>query len=131
MSQITELMKELYDVKAEKEQLDDRLKILNSRKDELERKILPQLMEDAEQSKISVPNIGTLYLRPELNCYVKKDNESEFFNWLRGNNHGDIIKETVHHGTLKSWAREQLENGAELPPQIEAHPFMQAVLRRN
>jgi len=131
MNQITKLAKELYDIVAEKEQLEDRLKTLNSRKDELTRKVIPQLMEDMEQDKVSVVGIGTIYLRPEINCYVKKDLEPEFFEWLRANMHGDLIKETVHHGTLKSWAKEQLENGAPLPPQMEAHSFMQAVLRRN
>lgn len=128
---ITLLGKELYDIRAEKEQLEDRLKTLNARKDELERKLLPSAMEDAEISKISLDGVGTIYLKPELNCYVKKDVEQEFFEWLRGNNHGDLIKETVHHSTLKSWAKEQLENGAPLPPQMAAHPFMQAVLRRS
>lgn len=128
---ITMLGKELYDIRAEKEQLEDRLKSLNSRKDELERKLLPSAMEDAELTKVSIDGVGTIYLKPELNCYVKKDVESEFFEWLRSNNHGDLIKETVHHSTLKSWAKEQLENGAPLPPQMAAHPFMQAVLRRS
>jgi predicted nuclease with TOPRIM domain len=128
---ITILAKELYDVRAEKEQLEDRLKQLNGRKEELEKQIIPQLMEDMEQSKVTVVGIGTIYLKPELNCYVKKEVEQEFFDWLRANNQGDIIKETVHHGTLKSWAKEQLENGAPLPPQMESHQFMQAVLRRS
>jgi len=128
---ITELAKELYDVRAEKDQLEDRLKLLNSRKDELEKKIIPQLMEDSEQTKVTVVGVGTIYLKPEINCYVKKDVEQQFFEWLRANNQGDIIKETVHHGTLKSWAKEQLGNGAPLPPQMEAHQFMQAVLRRS
>jgi hypothetical protein len=130
VSTITEIGKELYDVKAEKEQLEDRLKVLNDRKSQIETKILPQLMEDAEISKATLPGVGTIYLKPEVQCYVKRESEAQFFEWLRSNNHGDLIKETVHHGTLKSWAKEQLENGAELPPQVSANQFMQAVLRR-
>ena len=128
---VTELAKRWYDLKAEKEQIEDRVKIINAEIEEISKKTLPKIMEDTEQEKITVTGVGTIYLRPELNCYVKKDIEEQFFNWLREHNHGDIIKETVHHGTLKSWAKEQIENGGELPEQLSVHQFMQAVLRRS
>lgn len=128
---VTALAKRWYDLKAEKEQIEDRVKIINAEIEEIAKKTLPKIMEDTEQEKITVTGVGTIYLKPEINCYVKKDVEEVFFTWLRENKHGDIIKETVHHGTLKSWTKEQMENGGELPPQLSVHQFMQAVLRRS
>jgi len=127
---LTELGKELYDLKAEKEQLEDRLKVVNAQKDELEKNLIPKAMEDAEQEKFTVTGLGTVYLQPDLQVYIKVDDQPSAFAWFKKNGQGDIIKETIHPGTLKSWAREQLENGGKMPPQLNTHQFMRAVMRR-
>lgn len=41
--------------------------------------------------------------------------DQSLFDWLRNNNLGDIIKETVHHGTLNSTMKEYEDQGNELP----------------
>lgn len=129
MPTITEVGKEMYDVKAEKEQLEDRLKIINARYKELSEVIAPQLMEDSEQDKVSITGIGTIYLQGD--CHVSMSGgEDSIIPWFKKNGHKDIVKETVHPGTLKSWAKEQLENGGKLPPALKVHQFLKAVLRR-
>ena len=42
-------------------------------------------------------------------------NDDQLFGFLRGANMGDIIKETVHHGTLGSAMKEFVESGGEFP----------------
>ena len=130
MTSIADYAKELYDLRAEKDQLEDRLKELNHRKNELERDLIPSMMDDLEQDKVTITGIGTIYLRPDLFANYVKDDEEEVFKWLRENGHGDIIKPTIHYSTLRAWAKEQLENNGAVPTQLRVTPFMQATLRR-
>jgi hypothetical protein len=129
-TKLTELGKKLYDAKAEKDQLEERLKVVNAIKSELEKVLLPKAMEDAEQDKFSIAGMGTFYLQADVQVYIKNEQEDAAFKWFRKEGHGDIIKETIHPGTLKSWTKEQLENGGKLPPGMNAHQFMRAVMRR-
>lgn len=126
MNKLTELVKELNDVRSEKDMLEKRLTEVNKRKIELETKEIPQIMEDAEQSKVKIDGVGTIYLKADLYCHP----EGDIIEWLKENGHGSIVKETVHHGTLRSWANEQLDTGGTLPPNLKVQQFMKATLRR-
>ena len=53
-----------------------------------------------------------------------------FYRWLSENGHGDLLVEHVHPSTLKAFCKEQVAEGAELPPTITTHPFLKAVLRK-
>ncbi len=44
--------------------------------------------------------------------------DEQLFDWLRGKDLGDIIKETVHHGTLTSTMKEFEDQGNELPESV-------------
>lgn len=127
---LTKLIKRLNDLKAELEQLSDLQKKLTAEKEDLEKNQIPKIMEDSEQDKVSITGVGTVYLQGDVQVYVKIEDQSKTYDWLKKNGHGDIVKETVHPGTLKSWSKEQLENGGELPPGLNVHQYLRAVLRR-
>jgi hypothetical protein len=126
---ITDAAKKLNDLKAEKEQLEDRLKVINAQYKELSEGVIPKLMEDNEQDKVSFPGIGTIYLQADVHVSMNEGGNT-CIAWFKKNGHKDIVKETVHPGTLKSWTKEQLENGGKLPPELKVHQFMKAILRR-
>lgn len=129
MLTITELGREFYDLKAEKDQLEDRLKLINARLDELGKNIIPSYMEQHEQEKVALKDIGTIYLQAD--SYVSiPSGDATVIPWMKKHGHGDIVKETIHPATLKSWANEQLEHGGKLPPALKIHQFMKAILRR-
>lgn len=130
MTDITKLAKEMYDLKAEKDQLEERLGVLNSRYDNLSKTILPQIMDDMEQDKVSIKGVGTVYLQAEVQASIPSVESEAAIAWLKKNGHGDIVKETVHPGTLKAWTKEQISTGGKLAPQIKVHQFMKAILRR-
>lgn len=44
--------------------------------------------------------------------------DQSLFDWLRSNSLGDIIKETVHHGTLNSTMKDYEDQGNELPDNV-------------
>lgn len=127
---ITALVKEMYELKSEKEQIEDRLKAINARYDEISKHKLPQIMEDTEQEKIKVTGIGTVYLQPDMQVSIYAKDQKATIQWFKDNGHESIVKETVHPGTLKSWSKEQIENGGSIPDTLHVHQFQKAILRR-
>lgn len=49
---------------------------------------------------------------------ILTDKQADAFNWLRNNGLGELIKETVNSSSLSGAAKEQIENGKELPDDI-------------
>lgn len=45
----------------------------------------------------------------------------DLFDWLRSKDAGDLIKETVHHGTLRSFLADYVEQGNWLPEFVSVH----------
>ena len=128
---LIELGKELFDLKAEKEELEEKLKEINKRKEVLEVHEIPNLMQDTEITKFTIDGYGTIYKKNDVRAYIRVDNQEEAFDWLNENGHGDIIKETVHWATLRKWANEMLEENKEIPGFIEVTPITVAMTRRS
>ena len=118
---LIELGKELFDLKAEKEELEEKLKEM----------YLSSLMQDTEITKFTIDGYGTIYKKNDVRAYIRVDNQEEAFDWLNENGHGDIIKETVHWATLRKWANEMLEENKEIPGFIEVTPITVAMTRRS
>lgn len=71
---------------------------------------LPKLMEDMEGDGINVPGVGYAELVIEIYPYVKVEDQERFYAWLRKNDMGDLIKETIHPQTLKAWAGDMVDD---------------------
>jgi hypothetical protein len=121
---------QLRTLRDEIEALEATLSQKKESKKQLEEREIPELMERAEIEKITFQGIGTIYLKTEPKASVLKENEPVFFQWLKDNGHGDIVKETVHHRTLSSWAKEVLEQGLPVPEIVQVFHQTKAVLRK-
>lgn len=113
-----------------KERLEDELKECGQEIDTLKKDVLPSMMDANEIEKFTTEGVGTIYTQIKVQAYVKKEDEERFHDWLRENGHGDLIKPYVFPATLSSFAKEQLENGVELPDFFSASKVETAVLRR-
>ena len=85
---LIELGKELFDLKAEKEELEEKLKEINKRKEVLEVHEIPNLMQDTEITKFTIDGYGTIYKKNDVRAYIRVDNQEEAFDWLNENGHG-------------------------------------------
>lgn len=136
MDRLMALADEMENLKAVIEEQDREVKEMRKRYDELRRELLPEEMKRVglvnEQGKgnFTLKTGGKIHLRGDLFASIKKADQDAAFEWLRANGHGDLIKETVHPGTLKSFCKEQLEHGANLPALLNAQPFTVATLTR-
>lgn len=58
----------------------------------------------------------TLRPDPKLKPSVNSENLGRFHEWMRVNGFGDLIKETIHPGTLESWVNKRSDENLPLPP---------------
>lgn len=123
------LRNELAEVRAYKTELQKEY-------DRLREEVLPDAMRragivsDDGRGSFTLPDGATVYLRSTLYPSVRKANQPRFHAWLREEGHGDLIKETVHHQTLKAFCREQVEAGRNLPEDlVTTHYVTKASIR--
>ena len=111
---IFNLADELSALKAEKEELDAKLKALNLEIETVDGK-LTEAMTNAEVDKFT-RNGNTFYLKSRLFASPIAERKVEFLKALRDNDCGNLITEQVNANTLSSWVKEYNEaNNCERP----------------
>jgi len=126
---IIEKAKRLFELRSEKQSLEERLKEINIEKGNLETQILPTLMAEHEIEKMTIEGIGTLFTQSAVYAYIYAVDRDMAHEWFKSHGHEDLVKESVHHSTLKSWVKDQLEEGKEVPVFLNAKPLTIARIR--
>ena len=123
------LAKEMKELRAQIDALDDTKKPLVKRYDAIRFADLPTAIEEAGVSKMSIRDVGTVFLRTDVNAKIlDKERAKE---WMVENGYGDLITEMVNGSTLKAWARERLIEGEELPTDLfSIKPYEYAVINK-
>jgi seryl-tRNA synthetase len=127
---LSALAREFRVLKDRKAEIEADLKDINERIKNIEVERLPTMMDDCDVSKFNVEGVGSIYQQVKVYAYVKKEDEEKFHDWLRAGGHEDLIRAYVFPQTLNAFAKEQLENGEELPAWLNAAKVPVAVLRR-
>ncbi|MBS3970524.1 MAG: hypothetical protein KGZ94_10490 [Clostridia bacterium] len=112
-------------------QLADRLKQLKNRKKTLEGELksnnaemeavgdeLSQAMLDEEMANF-VRGGQMFYLTTKLYANADKERKQELFQWLKKNDYGDMVQETVNANTLAAFVRELLNENDRLPDDLQ------------
>lgn len=85
--------------------------------DMLSKDTIPELMREAGVKTITLEDVGRVTVSYRFSCSILPDQKEVAYEWLRNNDLGDIIVETVNSQTLSATAKNLLENeGKELPP---------------
>jgi hypothetical protein len=127
---LSDLARALRDLKNQKESLEEQLKAVNKSIVAIEQGDLPKLMEDLDEEKFSVPEIGTVFLQNKLYVSVLKDDREKLHDWCQEHGHEALIVPHIHPATLQAFAKEQLEAGKALPDFVKATFIPTAVIRR-
>ena len=93
--------------KADREKID-----FNKELDVIRLKVIPNRFAEDGFSSMNIPGVGRLGLTKDAYCTQVKEKQSEFFDWLRENDYGDLIKDTVNPSSLKSLVKELAEEDA-------------------
>lgn len=116
----------------------------------LQEEEMPELFSEVGVSGVILPNGVTVQIETSIHCSIPAEHKEEAFEWLKANNHGDLIKNefTVKFGrkednmvaefresaerlglkydnkqkvepmTLKSFVKEQMKSGVQLPQDL-------------
>lgn len=102
--------------------------------DDVRKRQLPDLMQTLGligpdgKGRFTHDSGARVHLTHKVRASYVKSAEDVFFRWLRDNGHNSLIKETVHPQTLASLAKELMENGEPLPPELSAFVETTAVI---
>lgn len=125
------LAKRLAYLRGLKGWIEDWLSDVNKSIEEIAKRQLPKIMEDAEIEKFSLVGVGTVYTRTEVLANIKAEDRSAVYAELAQQGHGDIVVDYIHPKTLTSFVKEQLEKGETVPEKIN-YTFQQvATIRRS
>lgn len=127
---LTKLAKRLKQLSDIHDQLDLVRKQLNDEFDQLKLKDLPDLMIEMELRTFTVEGIGRVQISGDVYASIAAANRDEAYAWLKANNYGDLIQETVNASTLKAWMKEGLTSGRKTPPEklFKCTPYTKAAL---
>lgn len=90
---------------------------LQSKIDDSKTTVLPQMFKEKQVTSISVD--GYRYtVSHTVRASIASDKKAEAYAWLRENELGELITETVNSSTLAAQARKMLEDGEELNPDL-------------
>jgi hypothetical protein len=125
---IPEIGRMLRQLKDEKKELTDAASIFTKAIDNIELNVLPERMEDEDILTVKIDGAGRLQTKDDAWVSVLAANKPDFFEWLNENGHGSLIKNDIHAGTLKAWAKGMIKDGNELPVDVRFEAYTRAVL---
>lgn len=98
-------------------------KIVSDEYDRLRLKEMPDLMIEEDMKTVTYEGIGRVQLGADVYASIPAPKRDEAYAWLRENNSGDLITETVNSSTLKAWCKEKAASGVVLPDCFKVQPY--------
>jgi len=93
--EIAELCNKLLDIQKEVTTLEDQLKKKKAEELKLSESDIPNLMQKTGVSLLKLTDGSSVEIKPYYGARIPASRTDEAFNWLRENNHGDLIKNNV------------------------------------
>jgi hypothetical protein len=131
MSALTDLARELASLKQQKKDLEARVKSCNKQITAIAVGKLPEMMSDLEIPTFKIDGVGTFYLQDKLETFVAADDRDKTYAWFREKGHEALVVDYVWPRTMNAWAKEQLNNGNELPDTMKATFIPTAMVRKS
>lgn len=127
---VTELVQVMAALENEIEKQSQISKALNVRYDHLRLRVIPDRCEVEGIDGLRVKGTGTLVLTSDIYASIVGGRKQDAYDWLRENNHEDLIVETVNASTLKSFLRTKLKAGDEIPEELfKVTPYTRASIK--
>ena len=117
MSRIFELADKFSDLKVMKKGLEVEQKNNNWELEQVGEELVQAMLE--EEMANFVRSGQMFYLSTKIFANADKTRKSELFEWLKKNDYGDMVQETVNANTLAAFVREILDEQEKLPEQLD------------
>lgn len=106
-STITQIAKELYELRTEESQLSEQLKLLKKKIDSVEEKLISEMVHE-ELQRVDLAGKASFHIATKH--FYKIADRQQLLDFLHDNGDEDII--TVNHNTLNAYAKEMRERKA-------------------
>lgn len=101
-------------------------KALEEIEDDLSKVRIPDIVRDlktrtGEKPPFKIEGVGSVSIANKTSCSIIDDpveGKRIGYRWLKENDHGELVVETVNSSTLSAFAKDILESGHELPEDI-------------
>ncbi len=117
MSKIFELADKLRELKEQKKDLDREVKLNNAEIEKVGEDLSQAML--AEEMANFVRSGQMFYLTTKLFASADKARKHELFEWLKQNDYGDMVQETVNANTLAAFIREMIDERDKLPEDLD------------
>lgn len=125
------LIMAMHSVADSKGKAEEELKNINIHYDLLRIELIPAKMEEEGIENIKVEGVGRISLTGDMWVSVPAAHRDAFYDWLRGEGLGDLIKPTVNASTLKAMIKGRMQKGQEIPDEIiKVTPFTRASITK-
>lgn len=112
---IKDMGKLFVSLKTEIDAAEGVVRALKSSFDKLRLRAMPEKMDEMGITGVKIIGVGRLSLTADAYCSVVKDQKFRLYDWLRDNDHEDLIQDNVNSGTLKAFIKEQIKAGNDVP----------------
>lgn len=129
-SSITALIAHMRNLENILDTLKGQTKSIQALYDSVRKSALPDAMTEAGLQNVKLADGGSVYLRKDVHANVSGEDKDTLIAWLRDNGHGSLVVPTVNLQTLKAFVKELSAAGAPLPPMVQTHQEIVAVLRK-
>ena len=116
VKEISEACNKLTSQNQKVETLEKSLKEAEEESRRLSEEVIPTLMQQAGVSSIKLDNGTSVEVSPYYYAKISEDRKAEAFQWLRENDHGDLIKNNVS----VSFGKGEDSNAVNLKSELEA-----------
>jgi len=116
VKEISEACNKLTSQNQKVETIQKSLKEAEEESRRLSEEVIPTLMQQAGVSSIKLDNGTSVEVSPYYYAKISEDRKAEAFQWLRENNHGDLIKNNVS----VSFGKGEDSNAVNLKSELEA-----------
>jgi len=116
VSRISQKCDELQELDKQILQKKKELSDITDKANDLQERVIPNLMQEAGVSMIKLSDGSTVEVKPSIKASITVDNAEKAYTWLRENEFGDLIKNTV----TASFNKEEDARASELIQEFES-----------
>lgn len=125
MKELLAMAKEMQALQRNKDALEEDLKAVNKRLDELRLRLIPDYMAENNLRTTTIDGIGRIQLASD--CYATIKDKEAGYEWLRDNGYDGLVTEYIQPSTFKAAVKDALKNGQEFPEELfNITPFIRA-----
>lgn len=128
---LEDVVKLMRDLRSELDTVSAIKSLYEKAHDHLRLNKIPDLMDERGVTSLTLAGIGRVTLTSDLRARIAAADRERAYAWLEENGYGDLIKETVNAGTLKSFCKRRIKDGKELPDDLfKVQPFSRASITK-